>query len=384
MLWFPKNSSAPPLVTTGPLDVLGPRGRPGTLGLPGTETLIGGQIGFAPSSGARVLAGAWLDDDAMVGLEGGYLFLARQTAQRVVSEPGTPGSRALAVPFLDAQNGFVETTTGVAFPRDVNPFAGGARLDVTTQLQGWEASGVYDFGELAGGRWQALVGYRYLGMQESLTFSTNSVNVLPAPPDVFVTTDQFRTTNDFHGGQLGLRAEWDAGPIFVRTTAKVALGSVHKVTTISGQLLTNDFTNLGPVQAFPGGYFAQGTNIGRHGSDGFAVVPEVGVNVGWQPVDGVRLTAGYTFLYISNVARPGDQIDRAINPSQSPAFFSQLGALTGPARPAFPGNESDFVVHGLSFVRVAVLSRLPPLRRRDTISRGRWQDAPPASFWGSR
>ncbi len=77
------------------------------------------------------------------------------------------------------------------------------------------------------------------------------------------------------------------------------------------------------------------------------MVPEVSLRVGWQLGAALRATMGYTFLYASSVARPGGQIDRAINPSQGPAFFT--GPPAGPARPVFLGNDADFWVHGLSF-----------------------------------
>ena len=42
----------------------------------------------------------------------------------------------------------------------------------------------------------------------------------------------------------------------------------------------------------------------RH--DEFAVLPELGFNVGWQYNPLWRFYVGYTFLYWSDVARPGD------------------------------------------------------------------------------
>jgi len=58
---------------------------------------------------------------------------------------------------------------------------------------------------------------------------------------------------------------------------------------------------------------------------------------------------GYSFLYISGVARPGDQIDRAINPNQAPAItVANPPPLNGPSRPAFPAADSDFWAHGVN------------------------------------
>jgi hypothetical protein len=77
-------------------------------------------------------------------------------------------------------------------------------------------------------------------------------------------------------------------------------------------------------------------------------VPEGGVTLGYQVTSHLRVTLGYTFLYTSNVVRPGNLIDRGVNPSQVNALLGQ-GAFAGPVRPAFPGGDSDFWVQGLNF-----------------------------------
>ena len=58
---------------------------------------------------------------------------------------------------------------------------------------------------------------------------------------------------------------------------------------------------------------------------------------------GLELTMGYSFIYWSDVARAGDQIDFAINPTQI------TGTLTGPARPEFLFDTTGFMAQGLHF-----------------------------------
>jgi len=66
-------------------------------------------------------------------------------------------------------------------------------------------------------------------------------------------------------------------------------------------------------------------------------------------LDWMKATLGYSFLYVNSVARPGSQIDPAINPSQSPAFTGiPSTTLIGAAAPVFPGQSSDFWVHALT------------------------------------
>jgi len=42
------------------------------------------------------------------------------------------------------------------------------------------------------------------------------------------------------------------------------------------------------------------------------VVPEVGLSAGYQISDHFRAYVGYTFLYASQIARPGHAIDTAV------------------------------------------------------------------------
>jgi hypothetical protein len=104
------------------------------------------------------------------------------------------------------------------------------------------------------------------------------------------------------------------------------------------------------VQTFPGGYFTQPTNIGRQTDDAFSVLTDIGLNLGYQVTQRLRVYAGYSLLTISNVVQPGDQIDRRINPSQAPAITGVVPpALVGPAAPLPQFNTSTFWAHGVNF-----------------------------------
>ena len=111
--------------------------------------------------------------------------------------------------------------------------------------------------------------------------------------------------------------------------------------------MTNQFTV--PVVSYAGGYFAQPTNVGSHTRNVAAVVPEASLNVGYRLTSWLSIIAGYTFLYASNVARPGEQVDRTVNPTQSPSFGGPADKpLAGEARPRVRFEGSDFWAHGLS------------------------------------
>ena len=63
----------------------------------------------------------------------------------------------------------------------------------------------------------------------------------------------------------------------------------------------------------PGGVFAQPSNMGNYDANHFAVVPEGDFSVGYAFCSWARVMIGYDILYISDVARPGSQIDSGVN-----------------------------------------------------------------------
>ena len=48
------------------------------------------------------------------------------------------------------------------------------------------------------------------------------------------------------------------------------------------------------------------------------MVPEVGINLGFQLTNNLKIYGGYSFLYWTNIVRPGDQIDTTVNPNLVP------------------------------------------------------------------
>lgn len=349
LLWWVKGSPLPPLLTTGPGNVLGPNGLPGTIGQPGTQVLLGGEnIEFGPFSGGRFGLGVWFTNCQSIGLEGNFLFLGEYQIDRTYAASGLPGSTPLSIPFQNPVAG-AQDSTSVALPQGPNPFSGAAELNLDFRLHSADMNFVFGSWQGEGVRVEALVGARYFGTVERLNFRTSSSFVPPLAPDVFLTFDRFHTTNDFVGGQIGLRGEVRRGNLVVKTGGKLAVGNMHQITTIYGGLATNDFTNLTAIQTFPGGYLALPTNIGKHNRNRISLLPEFNLNLGWQVTHHINVNLGYTFLYVTNVARVGDQIDPVINPSQGTAFIVDPNArLVGPARPQFPGRDSDFFAHGLN------------------------------------
>ena len=201
-------------------------------------------------------------------------------------------------------------------------------------------------GAVAGRR---IGGIRYLRLRETYTFTTSSPYIPPFPVDVWDTTDRFAATNSFYGAQLGLRARFAQGPWFGTGSAKIALGGMVQAVDVGGSVTTNDYTGNGTTQTFSGGYFALPTNIGSYSRTQLAVVPELAVNVGYRLTPSASIFMAYSLLYASNVVRPGNQVNRTVNTTQSTSYTEDPAAkLVGPAQPTFAFNDSSFWAQGIS------------------------------------
>ena len=126
--------------------------------------------------------------------------------------------------------------------------------------------------------------------------------------------------------------------IFVKTTGALVAGAAATITNTAGVttgvgITTTNGAFGNPTGITPGGLFAQPSNSGTTSRNVFAVAPEVAMQVGFDWTPRLRSFVGYNFLYMSNVLRPGNQLDRNINPTQN-AFLVPPGTLMGPAAPA--------------------------------------------------
>jgi hypothetical protein len=200
-----------------------------------------------------------------------------------------------------------------------------------------------------GARLDALLGFRYLRLHEDLAVAEDLTTGAAAaglatgltPGTRFVVSDGFRTENRFYGGQLGLAGQVRRGRLWLDVVGKLGIGSTHEVVSIDGRT-----TVMAPGQTLttqPGGLLALPSNSGRFASDEFTVVPELGIRLGYQVGGGLRVFVGYDLLYWNEAARPGEQIDLAINTTQIPP-----GTLVGVSRPAPTGRDTNLFLHGVS------------------------------------
>ncbi len=345
LAWWQDGMNLPPLITTS-TDNTTPQAQAGVLGQGSTRTLFGGnRVLTDPISGGRLRFGVWLDKCHQWGLGAEYFQIGEDTESFRATSGGTP---ILARPFFNTQLNR-EDSELIAFP---NVVSGTGGVDVSTELVGWgvhlrhlrQCNEGCNSGLFCGcpehfcSRTEVMVGYRNLQLTEGVGISEDLVGINPA--NNFAIRDQFNTRNQFSGLDLGWMYRRTRGYWTFDSTLRLALGNTRQTIRIDG---TTRIDN-GPVQQ--GGLLAQSSNIGFYKNNEFSVVPEIDLNLGYQLTDHLRLIGGYTFIYWSNVVRPGDQISRDLNTDLLPPPNTPIA---GAARPEFKLDTTDYWVQGLNF-----------------------------------
>ena len=331
--WGFNNSPAPvPLITDG------------LLGEPGTNVLLGGgDLDNKRQNGVRVTAGfPW---NERTNVEWSFLAFSSRSSSKSVESSGLAGSTDLLLPFFDVTRNREDVNQISLAP----VFGGSAREELRRSVMGAEVNGVRSLDSGRPGRLELLGGLRWLRLEETLTFTTSSPFTAPQPIDIWNTTDVFDARNNFYGAQIGARGRYERGRFFADGALKVGVGAMVQTVDINGFLDTNDFNGLGNTQRFTGGYFAVPTNIGNYQRAVFAVLPEAQIDVGFQIAPWVCAFAGYNVLYTNSAIRPGNQINRNINPTQSVSWVGEPPAtLEGTAEPSFQFKSSSFWAQGVN------------------------------------
>ena len=361
LLWWVKGAPlSVPLVATGQEQ------REGILNSNQTTILYGAP--FAPAvggnatqnfnglSGARLTLGYWLDDARHFALEASG-FALQQGSGGINLQSDSPGSPALTIPmyntFLYLPEGQCgppdQRSCGTGVGEDRAPIAlsdaltGSINVSNTMQLWGFDANAVESVIRTPAWDVSALGGFRYLNLSENFNMSSALSGIAGTPFDGqsgFV-ADNFDTRNHFYGALLGLRGLGRYGPFSLETTLTAALGVNNETISIDGSYVANNFlTTSGPY-----GIFATPANSGTSTSNQFSVVPEAQIKLGYDITPAIRLTVGYDFIYMSNMVRPTDQIDRDLVKGQ---FFQEDPHSTSLAYPQRLNRSTDFYAQGLS------------------------------------
>lgn len=336
--WRLKDDTTPVLVTTGPATF-----PVGFLGNSGTRILFGGDIDRGTLNGVRLRAGMWLDECRTVALEASGFYIQDQDRTTAFNSnqfavlarpftdvnPGGPNSEFLAFPGL--------ATGTVAVASELNKF-GGATLAARCPICTTCNSGL-----------SATAGLQYLYLEETLTIVETPLgsptNPFPGGAGTqFVLTDRFRTENQFYGAFVGLNGYYNHDCWTVGAYGTFGAGCNRQVVDISGSFVAipaggSASTQGGALLAVPG------RNLGQWNNNELSTVSELGVTVGYQLTPNVQVFGGYSFLYWTNVVRPGTEIDPVLDTTRIPNFG---GAPATSPRPIVPFNQVDFWAQGVS------------------------------------
>ncbi|HKF43900.1 MAG TPA: BBP7 family outer membrane beta-barrel protein [Thermoanaerobaculia bacterium] len=332
--WAFKNSPVPlPLITDG------------IVGGSSTHVLLGNDdLTNRRQDGWRLTFGYACDRSS--GLEVSLLSFRTLAASKSVSSSGQPGSINLLLPYFDV-NKNAESVTNISLSPSQ---AGTAAERLSRNLTSVEINGYGTRNRNDRGGLQFLGGFRWLNLSEEFQFATSSPFNPPQPADIWLTTDRFDARNNFYGLQAGVRGKWDWDRFSANGALKVGLGAMVQRVDIDGSLTTDDFSGTpGTTQRFVGGYFALPSNIGRRSRTVFGILPELEVGGAYSIAPWLSVSAGYSFLYTNNVARPGDQVNRNINTTQSVSWTRKVALNPkGPAQPSFDFEGSSFYAHGFN------------------------------------
>jgi hypothetical protein len=331
--WIKGQPLSVPVVTTGPVS----QGvNAGNLGAPGTVSL-NQPLDYGAVGGVNLFAGGWFDAAHTWGMEGSLIILGQQTTGFTVSDRSGNGNVVINEPVAGAPFSTLVSAPGID--------TGAVYVHSSSEFLGLEINALYNLVRANGWTVNLLGGFRYFELNETLhvradstlftstTYTDNLGNTLAtAPPGSGVTViDQFNTHNQFYGGQIGAKFQYlSTRRWFIDGSGFLGIGGTHESININGM------TNVYPVNGNPvyltGGNYAS-MQMGRYSTDRFAVAPGFRVNVGYQFTPHIRASIGYNFLAISNVLRPGNQIDNTYD---------------GITHPLVPMTSSTFWTQGLN------------------------------------
>jgi hypothetical protein len=204
------------------------------------------------------------------------------------------GGRLTARFWTDSTTtGSFEASGFVVGPRSTTTISGNTLATAKSFL--WGAEGDFFVNTLT--PLDLFAGFRYLDLTEDLNVTSGTAAAR--------TFDHFHTRNQYYGGQLGVHAAYFLGGFFVDGQGQVAFGSNHQTVLVSGT------TTAATGAVTQGGLLATAANSGVVNNTVFSIVPEVRCRLGYMFVDGAIIFAGYNFLFMNHVVRPGDQIPAA-------------------------------------------------------------------------
>jgi hypothetical protein len=340
LLWRTDSTILPPLVTESNI------GTDPVLGGPTTQVIAGGlPVANHWRSGYKLELGYWLDDCNQLAIVGDYFNIGQDDYDFYF--PGDSG-RATGQPFFNTVTG-QQDALDIAIP---NELAGNIAISQNDEFQSTGVAieqTVYAVGDISGNgpgtQVVILGGYRFYGYDSQLTINSTRTDIANPGGGSFETRrDYFASDNEFHGGELGVRARITQKACWFDGSFKLAIGGHSRRMTIDGASVIAP-VNM-PAQFYEGGlYTSSATNIGEYSDSRARLIPEFRLSIGVYLTPSWVLRAGYTAIVWSGVERAAEGLppNLEVDPRNMPG-----GAGGGGVSPYFPGlGGSELVANGL-------------------------------------
>lgn len=343
LLWSMQGFDIPALVTSSSAGT--PRDQAGILGQPNTSILFGQQtVTEGTRSGARFSVSRILDPTGLKSIELNYFFLGQTNDSFSAS---SDGSGILARPFFSVESGAVGPNAElVAFP---GILAGNISVNASSEMQGFGVVAYQVISRSNCRQIRLFAGYNYNQLDESLHIQ-DFKRTLDASLGLAVGTtisemDQIRTDNQSNSFVLGADLNARHHRWTVDLMMKLGLGNTNTTATLDGRTTTTvPLAGGNDVNTVNTGLLVLDTNRGVYEKDEFSVIPQLGIDLGFQLTRSWSAHVGYDFIYWSRVARPGDQVDTNLNLSQLAA-----GGIDGITAPVMPWKITDLRIHAVDF-----------------------------------
>jgi hypothetical protein len=340
LLWWNTPMNSPDLIQSVPAAVARQSLNTGTPLPAGATTRVfpkARQLDFGAMSGVRAFVGGYTADGEW-GLDGGFFALEKQVEQASPFNAGLPV--AIARQYVNVADGTPTALYSSLFP----DYVGGVAVKADTRTWGAEANVRHHTYALIATRNEALAGFRYIDLRESIRITNQSV----FPNGTRLNgLDVFRTSNQFYGGQVGLASRYGGVErgFGLDTITKLALGGIRQRAENFGNF--SRVPVAGPQELFAGGLYARGANAGAFERTETAFAFDLTANLTYNFSPRAKVWGGYSILWLSSVARPGEQINPVINDSTVP--FIANPTVNSSTAPAFRWKSNDYWVQGLNF-----------------------------------
>ena len=354
--WWTSGAHLPPMVSTL------------TNGFTVPVTLFGDQTVYNGNhDGYLINLGMWLDREHCWGVEMDYVDVSGRQSNydsgftdgydahgnpypivRLAYDPATYGTTGIAADYIGLP-GLTPGSEGYVVGRltvDTSDYFQSAGLTLRRQLQScewssdnravnWTDPSARTF------RLDAIGGYRFARLIDTVNEQDNSFVYNPNQDNylwAYNYVNDYRTVNEFNGGELGLNAVYTVGRWSLDVVSKVALGINNEYASLYNQQ-TIDKSNAGG----PGPTPQNPSPLQEFSRNRFSAMPKVTVTAGYQVTDHLKVTAGYDLLYWTAVARAANQI--AVEPTTGYPYGTVLDNYS--ALPAFSWNETHYFAQGM-------------------------------------